>query len=115
MTDRPIDAAVFDELAEATGADFVGELVAAFLDEAPVMIADLKDAAALDDQDRFRRAAHSIKSNALIFGAHHLGALVRDMELSDLPASKAASPDQSAALDEAYARAAAALTEMVDG
>ncbi len=114
MTDSAIDPAVFEELAETTGADFVGELVGAFLDEAPVMIADLKDAAGQDDQDRFRRAAHSIKSNALIFGAHHLGALAREMELSVLPASQTA-PDQLAALDTAYAQAAARLSEMIDG
>jgi HPt (histidine-containing phosphotransfer) domain-containing protein len=114
MTDGPIDAAVFNELAETTGADFVGELVAAFLDEAPGMIADLKDAAAHDDQDRFRRAAHSIKSNALIFGAHNLGALGREMELSDQPATQT-TPDQLAALDASYAQAAAALNEMVNG
>jgi HPt (histidine-containing phosphotransfer) domain-containing protein len=114
MTDNAIDAAVFGEMAETTGTEFAGELVGAFLDEAPVMIADLKDAIGQNDQDRFRRAAHSIKSNALIFGAHHLGALAREMELSVLPVSQTA-PDQLAALDAAYAQAAARLKEMLDG
>jgi HPt (histidine-containing phosphotransfer) domain-containing protein len=114
MTDGPIDASVFNELADTTGADFVGELVAAFLDEAPGMIADLRDAAAQDDADRFRRAAHSIKSNALIFGAHQLGAMARDLEVSDQPASQT-TPDQLAALDAAFATAAARLKELVDG
>lgn len=114
MTKGPIDTIVFNELAEATGADFVGELIGAFLQEAPVMITDLKDAAAQDDHDRFRRAAHSIKSNALVFGAHHLGALARNMELSQQAASKTA-PTDFAALDAAYAATAAALSDLSDG
>lgn len=114
MTDGTIDAAAFNELAETTGADFVRELVTAFLDEAPAMIADLKDAAAQEDPDRFHRAAHSIKSNALIFGAHHLGALAREMELSDMPALEN-TPDQLAALEAEYAHVATRLKELTDG
>ena len=79
------------------------------------MIADLKDAAALEDSDRFRRAAHSIKSNAEVFGARHLSALAREMEVSELPTSKSATPTQLATLDEAYAKAATTLSEIVDG
>lgn len=115
MTDTPIDTAVFAELAEATGAEFAAELVEAFLDEAPGMIADLKDAAAQDDPDRFRRAAHSIKSNADVFGAKHLSALAREIELSELPPAKTATDARMAALDQAYASAATTLREMTNG
>ncbi|MGB7244072.1 MAG: Hpt domain-containing protein [Sulfitobacter sp.] len=114
MISNTIDTSVFKELAETTGADFVGELVAAFLDEAPVMIADLKDAVAQADQDRFRRAAHSIKSNASIFGAQNLSELARVMEVSAQPA-EATTPQQLDALETSFAKAAAALKELVDG
>ena len=55
------------------GAEFAAELVATFLDEAPGMVAELKAAAAGGDADAFRRAAHSLKSNASVFGAAALG------------------------------------------
>ena len=87
MADKLIDDAVFDELMTDTGAEFVDELVTTFLEEAPGMIAELKQALSEQDVDGFRRAAHSIKSNANVFGLAGLGELARDMELGGLEAS----------------------------
>ncbi|MEW9920260.1 Hpt domain-containing protein [Marimonas sp. MJW-29] len=112
MHDGVLDHEVLDELRETTGDDFLSELVTTFLDEAPAMIADLKDAANKGDADRFRRAAHSIKSNASSFGATALAELARSMELGDLAedAAKGGSPLAAlAALDAEYARTSAAL------
>ena len=73
-TDDPvIDPTTFAALAQMAGADFVDELVDTFLEEAPQMLADLRAAAAEHDADRFRRAAHSLKSNAMTFGALSVG------------------------------------------
>ena len=47
MTDDPIDAATFAELQDTAGAEFVGELVGTFLEEAPQMIAWSHDAVQL--------------------------------------------------------------------
>ena len=80
-----IDPQVFAELKEATGDEFVAELVYTFLDEAPGMITELKTAILEEDSDRFRRAAHSIKSNASTFGAVALAEVARNLELGDLP------------------------------
>ena len=104
----PIDQTVFNELKDTTGADFAAELVATFLDEAPVMIAELKLAWDASDLDAFRRAAHSIKSNANTFGASELGELSRKMEMDgpdgvDIPA-----------LEDAFATAAKALRSLVN-
>lgn len=85
MTTPQIDASVFTELSDAMGADFVAELVTTFLDDAANMFAALKTAAADGDADGYRRAAHSIKSNADIFGATILANQAREMELSGLP------------------------------
>ena len=65
MTQATIDLATFEALKEAAGADFVQELVGTFLDEAPTMIGDLRSALAANDANRFRRAAHSLKSNSM--------------------------------------------------
>ena len=75
MTEPTIDRAVFDELKEAAGAEFVQELVDTFLTEAPSMLDELSRSIAQREADAFRRAAHSLKSNANTFGAHALGAI----------------------------------------
>jgi HPt (histidine-containing phosphotransfer) domain-containing protein len=111
MTDGPLDPAVLAELAETTGADFVADLVTAFLDEAPAMLAELREAAAANDADGFRRAAHSIKSNANVFGATELAELARRMELGGLDDAR----QDLAALETASARALSALGDLRDG
>ena len=110
-----IDATTFAELQDAAGADFVAELVGTLLEEVPGMLAELRNALTARDGERFRRAAHSLKSNSQTFGATALGALAREVELRGLqpdPARDAAALD---ALDAAYAQAAAALTELSRG
>ena len=113
MANPTIDLATFRQLQETTGAEFVSELVGAFLEEAPGMLDDLRNAFTARDADRFKRAAHSIKSNANTFGALALGTLARELELGGLDAGR--QPGALERLDEAYAHAAAALTERRDG
>ena len=108
-----IDAATFAELQASAGADFVKELVDTFLEEAPAMLAELKRALAADQAEPFRRAAHSLKSNANTFGALALGAMAKELELGGLDSATAA--DALARLDEEYRRAAAALAELRGG
>ena len=73
MTAPTIDRATFDALKATTGADFALELVDTFLQEAPGMLDALRDGLAAQDADKFRRAAHSLKSNSNTFGALALG------------------------------------------
>jgi HPt (histidine-containing phosphotransfer) domain-containing protein len=136
MNEPVIDAPTFKDLQEAAGADFVVELVATFFEEAPGMLAELR--AALAEQaagsadavgdvgaagagggasERFRRAAHSLKTNALTFGALRLGAAARGLELAGLTAvaAQAAGGDPLAPLEAAYAEGAAALRELTVG
>ena len=70
-----IDASTFAELQAAAGNDFVGELIDTFLEEAPPMLAELNDALGAGRAEPFRRAAHSLKSNASTFGALTLAAM----------------------------------------
>ena len=109
MTEPTIDAATFAELEAAAGADFARELIATFLEEAPLMLAELRGTLAAGNADAFRRVAHSLKSNSLTFGALTLGAMARELELKGL--SGDAPLD---ALAGEYARAAAALTALRD-
>jgi HPt (histidine-containing phosphotransfer) domain-containing protein len=112
MAAPTIDRTTFDALKETTGAEFVAELVDTFLEEAPAMLSDLRGALAAGDADRFRRAAHSLKSNSNTFGATTLATLARELEVGGL--AKGAD-DGGAALDalaNEYARVAAALAEL---
>lgn len=109
MTAPPplIDDAVLADLKAAAGDDFVVELVGTFFEEAPAMLAEIRAARAEGAADRFRRAAHSLKTNAHTFGAMALGAQARALELGGLPDDDTG----VAALEAAYADAVAALKE----
>ena len=95
MHPRVIDPSTFAELQESAGADFVAELVGTFLEEAPGMLAELRAALAVRDAERFRRAAHSLKSNSHTFGATALGALAREIELRGLDGDQRAMRQRS--------------------
>jgi histidine phosphotransfer protein HptB len=111
MNPSPIDRDTFSALQDAAGADFVVELVDTFLEEGPQMLAELRSALAAADADRFRRAAHSLKSNAHTFGALALGAQARELELGGIAA---ATPPALQALEAGYAQCAAALKDRRD-
>lgn len=76
-----IDKATFEELKQMSGADFINELIDAFLDDAPNMINQMQTALVTKDADSFRRNAHSLKSNANTFGATELAALAKELEM----------------------------------
>ena len=90
MTTPSIDRDTFCELQANAGAEFVIELVDAFAEEAPTLLAELRNAVAAGSADRFRRAAHSLKSNSHTFGALRMGELARSLELGGLPTEASA-------------------------
>jgi len=75
-----IDKAIFNELKQMSGDDFINELVDAFLDDAPSMFENMHTALKTGDVETFRRNAHSLKSNANTFGATELGLLAKELE-----------------------------------
>ena len=89
MSHPVIDPHVFDELQANAGADFVAELVDTFAEEAPGLLAEMRSALTVGAAERFRRAAHSLKSNSHTFGAMHLAEQSRTLELGGLPPSAA--------------------------
>jgi histidine phosphotransfer protein HptB len=110
-----IDLATFTELQETAGPEFVTELVGTFLEDAPALLGELRSARAAADADRFRRAAHSLKSNSHTFGALALGALARALELDGFSADAASDVAAIDAVDAAYAQAAAELKVLSHG
>jgi HPt (histidine-containing phosphotransfer) domain-containing protein len=112
MTAPAIDRATFEALKETTGAQFVLELVDTFLQEAPTMLDELRRALAAKDADKFRRAAHSLKSNSNTFGALTLGAMARELELGGVSKVIEDGRRPLDALAQEYSRVATALTEL---
>ena len=84
-----IDHAAFTELQDTAGAEFVVDLIETFAEEAPQILESMRSALASDSADAFRRAAHSIKSNAHAFGAGRLAESARALELGGMPAGAA--------------------------
>ena len=106
-----INMAAYNELAESAGAEFAAELAGTFMEEAPGMLAELRSAQAADNADAFRRAAHSLKTNSMTFGATRLGEMARNIELGGL-APDAAPLD---ALEAEYQKVVVALKELIRG
>jgi HPt (histidine-containing phosphotransfer) domain-containing protein len=111
MIEPVIDMAVYNELADTAGAEFAAELAGTFMEEAPGMLAEMRAAQAAGSADAFRRAAHSLKTNGITFGANRLGAMARDVELGGF-VTDAAPVD---ALEAEYRKVAAALKEIIGG
>ena len=65
------------------------------------MLGELRAARAEGAAERFRRAAHSLKSNANTFGATELARLARELELGGLPQEVASLDALVAAFDAA--------------
>ena len=115
MKTPAINRATFTDLQDTAGAKFVTELVDTFLEDAPALLADLREARTAADPDRFRRAAHSLKSNSQTFGATALGKLARALELNGLNPDAAIDVAAIDAIDAAYAQAAAELKTLSHG
>ena len=111
MSETLIDLPTFTALQEAAGAEFVVELVDTFLEEAPVMLAELRSAQTGGSADAFRRAAHSLKSNSQTFGATRLGEMARELEQGGLIADSAPLD----ALEAEFQRTATALKALCNG
>ena len=103
MTQALIDPHTFDELQANAGADFVIELVDTFDEEAPDLLTELRSALAAGAAERFRRAAHSLKSNSSTFGATGLADLARALELGGLPPNETGVDELARQLDTTLA------------
>ena len=80
MSDPAIDRKTFAELSETMGEDFMKELVAAYIEDTPQQFERLGEALTTGDAETFRRAAHTIKSTSLNFGASGLAGQARQLE-----------------------------------
>jgi HPt (histidine-containing phosphotransfer) domain-containing protein len=75
-----LDPAAFERLRTTMGASFLDELLPTFVEDSRELVNTMRRALAKKDTDSFRRAAHSLKSNAASFGAMTLATLAKDLE-----------------------------------
>jgi HPt (histidine-containing phosphotransfer) domain-containing protein len=110
-----IDRAAFDDLVRTVGDDFIDELLAVFLGDAPRQIEAMRTGLEAGDAEVFQRAAHSLKSNAASFGARALSAQARELEtMGRARTLEGAGPRLQAFVDE-YARVEQALRALRRG
>src|SRR5262245_23315943 len=74
-----LDTATLEQLRAAMGSGF-DELLSTFVEDSQELMSTLRRTLGRRDIDAFRRAAHSLKSNAASFGATTLSGLARDLE-----------------------------------
>ena len=115
MTENVIDRVVFDSLKDSIGDDYIGELVDTFGEEAPSMIANMRQALSAHDADTFRREAHSMKTNAATFGATSLAGLARSLEQLAREDQLDIVGDQLDLFESLYQEAYKALEKVVNG
>jgi HPt (histidine-containing phosphotransfer) domain-containing protein len=112
MPPTEIDMATFEELKQMSGADFIGELIDTYLEDAPQLISDMKSSLNSKDADVFRRAAHSFKSNSATFGANRLSLLAKELETLGRENRLSEIGSRLDALEEAYGVVAKELKEL---
>jgi signal transduction histidine kinase/DNA-binding response OmpR family regulator len=78
--DDVLDTAAVERLRATMGPGF-DELLATFVDDSRELVETMRRALGRKDTDGFRRAAHSLKSNAASFGATTLSSLAKDLEM----------------------------------
>jgi HPt (histidine-containing phosphotransfer) domain-containing protein len=80
----PIQRKAIDDLVSDLGGDqaTVAEILASFLEEAPTVLEQLRQAAAAKDLEGARRAAHTLKSTSAQFGAMALSEKCKEAEFA---------------------------------
>ena len=107
-----IDQATFEKLKNDIGADFMGELIAAYCDETPQLLAQLQLALKENDAAALRRAAHSIKSTSNTLGALPLGDLAKELEMAGRAGDLTGAQGKVDRLADEYERVQLALKDL---
>jgi PAS domain S-box-containing protein len=75
-----LDDAALGSLRDLGGDEFLGEVIDAFLADAPTLIATLRSSLGEKNSEELRRAAHTLKSNGATLGADEFAELCRTLE-----------------------------------
>jgi HPt (histidine-containing phosphotransfer) domain-containing protein len=75
-----LDDSALRNLRDLGGDDFLGEVIDAFLADAPELLATLRRTLDESRAEELRRAAHTLKSNGATLGAEEFAELCRALE-----------------------------------
>jgi len=112
---EPIDPTTLSALLDSIGGDreFLAELIETFFQDAPAQFAALHASLADGSTETFRRAAHSLKSNAASFGATTLAALSKQLEDLGKTGDLRSAAELLSEAEAEYARVRSALEEVL--
>ncbi|NOZ27177.1 MAG: PAS domain S-box protein [Chloroflexi bacterium] len=75
-----LDRNTLQQFRETMGEETLQELIASYLEEAPQLLAQIREALAQGDAPTVQRAAHTFKSTSALFGATRLANLCKEVE-----------------------------------
>ncbi len=110
-----IDPNTIAELKATVGADFIGELIDAYLEETSRLVADLEPLLAKQDAVAFSRTAHSIKSSSASLGALSFAELAKELEMTGKAGNLDGAESKVKRLEEEYGTVKTTLKELKDG
>jgi histidine phosphotransfer protein HptB len=109
-----IDPLAFAELKATVGADFIVELIDAYLDDTPRLIKELAESLAQKDATKFGRTAHSIKSSSAALGALQFSTLAKELELIGKQGDLSGAETKVEQLQKHYVQVQRSLEELRD-
>ncbi len=112
-----IDQAAFDRFFDSLGGDaeFLSELVQAYLDSSPELFASMQQAITSGDAPTLQRASHSLKTGSANFGALAFAAQCKELEDIGKAGMLDNAKEKYSQLQAAYTQVTAALQARVQG
>ncbi len=111
---REVDLVALAGLAEQIGTDALGAVLESFQRETNTRLARLYEAVTSGDRNEVSRVAHAIKGGAMSLGASRVAELSSDLQRLADAGSLVGAADLTAALEEAFARALTASTQLLE-
>lgn len=112
MTETLIDPEAWEMLKSMAEPAFLVELIDVFLNDSPALIEQMHKGLATGNIEFVRRAAHSLKSNSLSFGATRLSEASRELEMLAKGGTLDGAASKLAVVEAAYAELTPALEKM---
>jgi HPt (histidine-containing phosphotransfer) domain-containing protein len=107
----PLDRGVFERLRflQDDEHDYLGELIATYLNSAPQLLNTLRAAIAQNDVSATQKVAHTLKGSSASLGAMTLSAHCRELEMLARAGTLAGAAERLRQIESEYARVQLAL------
>jgi HPt (histidine-containing phosphotransfer) domain-containing protein len=99
-------------LRDLGGDEFLGEVIDAFLADAPQLVATLRSSLEEENTEELRRAAHTLKSNGATLGAEQFADLCRTLEQRAKTGELEGAPELVDRIEQEYQQLEEALSAL---